>query len=326
MVDVTALETVRLSDDEAQLEATFVPGGGMICCSLRHRGEELLAQEGGLAEYEHDGHTMGIPLLYPWANRLAAFDYRVGARAVSVPHDPERIQLESHGLPIHGVIGGRMAWALTRTPNGDPAALSASLTWDESEPQLFDVFPFRHELRYEARLADAQLRLDLTVRATGADAVPLVFGFHPYITLPGVPRERWLVELPAMRALALNRHQIPTGPDREMPARRFELAEHTFDDPFDEVAEPSRFAVTGAHRRVEVEFIQGYPCAQVFAPRNAECICFEPMAAPPNALRSGAGLRTLAPGESTQASFSISVRDLSDSQAQRPANRERPTG
>ncbi len=47
----------------------------MICCSLRHRGEELLAQVGGLAEYEHDGHTMGIPLLYPWANRLAAFDY-----------------------------------------------------------------------------------------------------------------------------------------------------------------------------------------------------------------------------------------------------------
>jgi hypothetical protein len=35
----------------------------MICASLRHRGEELLAQEGGLAEYARDGHTMGIPLL-----------------------------------------------------------------------------------------------------------------------------------------------------------------------------------------------------------------------------------------------------------------------
>ena len=84
MVQKAALETVRLSDDEAQLEATFVPGAGMICCSLRHRGEELLAQEGGLAEYEHDGHTMGIPLLYPWANRLAAFDYRIrGTRSAS---------------------------------------------------------------------------------------------------------------------------------------------------------------------------------------------------------------------------------------------------
>ncbi len=153
MVQNAALETVRLSDDEAQLEATFVPGAGMICCSLRHRGEELLAQEGGLAEYEHDGHTMGIPLLYPWANRLAAFDYRIRGRTVRVPHDPELIQLESHGLPIHGVIGGRVAWELTRTPAHDGRSLSARLRWDGSVPELFDVFPFRHDLVYEAHLA-----------------------------------------------------------------------------------------------------------------------------------------------------------------------------
>ena len=30
MAQKAALETVRLSDDEAQLEATFVPGAGMI--------------------------------------------------------------------------------------------------------------------------------------------------------------------------------------------------------------------------------------------------------------------------------------------------------
>ena len=79
-------------------------------------------------------------------------------------------------------------------------------------------------------------------------------------------------------------------------------------DAFDRVSEPARFAVEGAGRSVEVEFLRGYPCAQVFAPLNATCICFEPMAAPPNALRSGLGLRTLAPGESAQASFSLRVR------------------
>ena len=61
---------------------------------------------------------MGIPLLYPWANRLAAFDYAVGGRAVRVPRDPERIQLESHGLPIHGVIGCRQAWELIQADGG----------------------------------------------------------------------------------------------------------------------------------------------------------------------------------------------------------------
>ena len=131
MVGQGALETVRLRDDEGQLDATFVPGAGMICCSLRHRGDELLAQVGGLAEYEHDGHTMGIPLLYPWANRLAAFDYEAGGRTVRIPHDPERIQLESHGLPIHGVIGGRQAWEVTRAPGRDGGSLSARLRWDD---------------------------------------------------------------------------------------------------------------------------------------------------------------------------------------------------
>jgi aldose 1-epimerase len=175
MTHEAVLETVRLRDDEGRVDATFVPGAGMICGSLRHRGEELLAQVGGLAEYEHDGHTMGIPLLYPWANRLAAFDYEAGGRTVRIPHDPERIQLESHGLPIHGVIGGRQGWEVIRAAGG---ALSARLRWDASVPELFEVFPFRHELVYDARLERGELRIDLTVHAN--DAVPLAFGFHPY--------------------------------------------------------------------------------------------------------------------------------------------------
>jgi aldose 1-epimerase len=304
MARLAGLETVQLSDAEAQLEATFVPEAGMICCSLRHRGEELLAQEGGLAEYEHDGHTMGIPLLYPWANRLADFGYRVGARTVRIPDDPQRIQLESHGLPIHGVIGGRMAWTVT----GDRDSLSARLRWDDSEPELFELFPFHHDLVYEARLSHGRLEISLTVHASGVDAVPLAFGFHPYVHLPGVARERWLVELPAMRRLELDDHMIPVGPDRALPAERFELGDREFDDAFDDVDVPTRFAVTGGDHRVEIEFHEGYGYAQVFAPPNAECICFEPMAAPTNALRSGTGLRVVAPGESSRASFSLSVR------------------
>ncbi len=59
---------------------------------------------------------MGIPLLYPWANRLAAFQYSLAGRTVQVPHDPARIALDDNGLPIHGVIGGRLAWELTDAP------------------------------------------------------------------------------------------------------------------------------------------------------------------------------------------------------------------
>ena len=45
------------------LEVTFVPSAGMVGCSLRHRGQELLGQRGGLRTYIAERSTMGIPLL-----------------------------------------------------------------------------------------------------------------------------------------------------------------------------------------------------------------------------------------------------------------------
>jgi aldose 1-epimerase len=306
------LPTARLSDERSELDATFVPGAGMLCCSLRHRGRELLAQNDGVAAYAQYGKTMGIPLLYPWANRLAAFDYSVAGRTVQVPHDPARIALDDNGLPIHGVIGGRLAWKLTDTPGPNAQLLAATLTWSESERQLFELFPFRHDLLYEARLVDGRLEIEVTVHACGDDMVPLAFGFHPYLSPTGVPREQWVIELPAMRHLALDPSQIPIGPDptdaeQASSAQRFELGEREFDDGFDSVAEAARFTVAAGDRRIELEFLRGYPCAQVYAPLSGSFICFEPMTAPANALRSGDGLRLLAPGERYSAGFSVGV-------------------
>jgi len=304
-----ALETVHLREDASALEAAFVPGAGMLCCSLRHRGEELLAQNAGVAAYAQQGKTMGIPLLYPWANRLAGFDYSVAGHSVRVPHDPSRVRLDAGGLPIHGVIGGRLAWKPSDAPGRDVSSLAASLSWSEAQPELFEIFPFRHELHYEARLLEGRLEIELSVHACGEDAVPLAFGFHPYLSPPGASRARWRIELPAMRALVLDSAQIPTSPGRELEAESFELDAREFDDGFDAVAEPARFSVTAAARRIELTFLQGYPCAQVFAPAAGQFICFEPMTAPANALRSGEGLRLLAPGERFAASFSIALSD-----------------
>jgi aldose 1-epimerase len=321
----TLRASARLRDAEMGLEAIFVPGANMLCCSLRYHGQELLAQNDGIAAYAKFGKTMGIPLLYPWANRLAAFDYSVAGQTVQVPHDPARIALDDNGLPIHGVIGGRLGWELMDKPATDATAggdaisgpgaalgpdarsLAARMSWSEAKPELFEVFPFRHDLLYEARLAGGRLEIEVVVHACGDDVVPLAFGFHPYLSPPGLPREQWLIELPPERHLALDPDQIPIGPDQSLPPRRFELGEREFDDGFDSVAEPARFAVSAGERRVELELLQGYPCAQVYAPLSGRFICFEPMTAPANALRSGEGLRLLNPGERYSTGFSVGV-------------------
>ncbi len=198
---------MHLHDEASALEAAFVPGAGMLCCSLRHRGEELLAQNAGVAAYAQQGKTMGIPLLYPWANRLAGFDYSAAGHSVRVPRDQSCVRLDAGGLPIHGVIGGRLAWELTRAPGQEPrSSLAARLSWSDTRPELFEVFPFRHELGYEARLRDGCLEIELSVNACGSDPVPLAFGFHPYLSAPGASRELWQIELPAMRATPSSTH------------------------------------------------------------------------------------------------------------------------
>ena len=305
-----SLTTVQLKDQASALQATFVPGAGMLCSSLRHRGEELLAQNAGVEAYARDGKTMGIPLLYPWANRLAGFQYSLAGRTVHVPRDTKRVAVDQNGLPIHGVIGGRLAWELTSERATDVSSLAARLQWSDDRPELFEVFPFRHELDFRAQLEHGRLEIELTVSACGADVVPLAFGFHPYLSIPNAPRETWLIDLPAMRRLELDATQIPTGAGQAQTSRRFELAGLEFDDGFDDVASPATFSATGAGRRIELELTEAYPCAQVFGPRTGQFICFEPMAAPTNALASGEGLKLLDPGERYTAGFSVSVQDL----------------
>ena len=109
------------------------------------------------------------------------------------------------------------------------------------------------------------------------------------------------------RHLSLDDRGIPTGAGDRLPAGQFALAERSFDDGYDDLASPSAFSVAGAGRAITVELEAGYPAAQVFAPRGKDFICFEPMTAPTNALRSGEGLRRVQPGDRFSATFSIAV-------------------
>jgi galactose mutarotase-like enzyme len=62
------------------------------------------------------------------------------------------------------------------------------------------AFPFGHELVLEATLTAGALRIATTVRATGAVAVPIAFGYHPYLRIPRVDRADWhLLEVASRR-------------------------------------------------------------------------------------------------------------------------------
>jgi Aldose 1-epimerase len=173
-------------------------------------------------------------------------------------------------------------------------------------PELLASFPFPHTVEVSITLARRTLTIRTVVAATGDADVPLCFGFHPYLQLPGVPRQEWTIETPALRHLGVDGRGLPTGSHSAQAAGRQVLGDNAFDDGYDEVADGAVFAVSGGDRRIEVRFAKGYPAAQIFAPAGEELICFEPMAAPTDALTRG-GYRTARPGNPAVAQFSITV-------------------
>jgi aldose 1-epimerase len=260
-----------------ELEATFVPGTGMLGTSLRHRGEELLG-------------SRGVPLLHPWANRLTT----------ELPDSP-LIPRDEHGLPIHGLVAPH--WDVFASTS---RVLGAQLDF-AAHPGLLEFFPYPHRLVMRADVGARALTVRTTLIAGDDGPVPVSFGFHPYLRLPNVMRSGWRVELPAMEHLELDERSIPTGASDFVPSESFVLGSRTYDDGYARLRRGARFALSGGGRRIVVRFDAGYPCAQVYAPGNDDVICFEPMTAPTNALVSGDGLTWVAPGSSYTATYSISV-------------------
>ncbi len=297
------LPSVELRDPSSPLTATFVPSAGMICTSLSDDGAELLGQRRGLQAYLTTGKTMGIPILYPWANRLSANGYGLDGGAVTLTPGVGGVRSDEHGLVIHGVLAAYPGWLVTERSDN---RLTADVDFG-GQPRLLASFPFPHIVTVDITLADRALRVETTVTPTTAASVPLCFGFHPYLTIPGVPRSEWILQTPPLRHLPVDNWGIPTGDFEEWPALAETLGEKTFDDGFDQVPQGGVFALSGGDRRIEVVFDHGFPAAQIFAPGTEDLVAIEPMAAPTNALRAG-GYSTAVPGRPAISSFTIRVR------------------
>ena len=90
----------------------------MIGISLTDSGVELLGQRRGLDAYITAGKTMGIPILYPWANRLGGNSYTAEDVTVTLTPGEHGVRPDPNGLPIHGVLAAHPGWrVMTESAN-----------------------------------------------------------------------------------------------------------------------------------------------------------------------------------------------------------------
>ena len=291
----------------AGLTATYVPGAGMVCASLRDGGDELLGQRHGLAAYASDGKTMGIPLLFPWANRLARYGYAVDDVRVEIPVDPRFVSDDGSGLPIHGIVPPKLEWKVVEQGADAGAARLVAELDAGSLPDVLALFPFPHRLRMAVTLRERALEVAVGLHAEGDRRVPVAFGFHPYFQLPGVPRAEWVVALPVRQRAVLTDQLLPSGRTEPVAIETAKLGDRTYDDLFPETDPEPVFALAGGGRRIEVAFGPTYPVAVIYAPDNDDVVCFEPMTAQTNPFEGPGPLRWVEPGERFEARFEVRV-------------------
>jgi aldose 1-epimerase len=287
------------------LVAIFLPERGMLGISLTHRGEEILRLVDDLDDAAAQGRSVGIPINHPWANRLRGAHYRAAGRDVELAPQSPWLLRDWNDVIIHGVPWSKLGW---HEVDRDQTSLVARLRWNR--PELLEVFPFDHELEMRATLDAVGLTVETTVIANGRDAIPVSFGFHPYIAIPGLPRAQWQLSLPAMQSIVLDELLLPTGRREPFPAMDEKLAAMDFDHGFALETDSTTMSIAGNGRRVSVDFLEGFPYAQIYAPPDHDHISLEPMTAPANALVSGEGLRLVEPGERFTAVFRIRVESL----------------
>ena len=279
-----------------------LPEVGLIGASLTHKGREYLDFHGGPSAAQA-GHTTGLPLLAPWANRLAASTYRIGTKSVDL--SGQTLHTDANGLPIHGLFVGRAGWELVSV-KGQPGSASMVAAYDAAKDEaVMAAFPFPHELVVGFTVSPGRLMVSTTVTATGRRAVPISFGWHPYFRLPDAARDRLRLGMPSRTRLVLDDRGLPTGEELPESASIVKLGTTAYDNAY-RLGRDRQLLLASGRRRLAVVFDRNYPFAQVYSPAGADFVALEPMTAPTNALCQGT-TPMVAPGERFTARFVVSL-------------------
>ncbi|MGY3264608.1 aldose epimerase family protein [Lysobacter sp. HA35] len=291
-----------------ELLAVFRPEQGMICTSLKHRGEEILRRIDEMDEALATGMSVGIPLNYPYANRIRGTQYEFDGHSVELDKASPWVMKDWNDTIIHGVPWPRLEWCVQEATD---RRLRSRLQWNR--PELLAVFPFGHEVEMTATLDGLGLTIETAVLANAGVRVPVSFGFHPYIGLPGIGRDQWQLTLPAMDGIVLDELLLPVGERTHLPAYDDRLAHVEFDHGFAFTSDSPTMSIAGNGRRISVDFLENFRFAQIYAPDGHDYISLEPMTAPADALRSHENLTVVEPGGRFAATFRLRVEATENS-------------
>ncbi len=314
---------VRLTDAVNGVELAVVPSIGNMAYEMRVHGKNILHFPfQNLAEFREKPQILGIPFLAPWANRLDQQGFFVHGKRFAFDMNFGNVQGAN---PIHGLVSTSPFWEVTSLIADQNSARYTARFQFWRHPELMAQWPFAHEYEMTYILRDGELEVRLSIHNLSTEEMPVVVGFHPYYTIPGVPRDQWTAHIPARSHVVADQRLIPTGEYKpmELPAE-FPLKGRTLDDGFTDLEHSgdgrAHFYIEAGDMRVETSFGPKYPVAVVWEPNTPEgqpqpFICFEPMAGITDAVnlfQAGKypALQTVAAGERWTESFWVKASGI----------------
>ena len=243
-------------------------------------------------------------VLVPWPNRTAGGRWTWNGA-------PQQLALSepAAGNAIHGLLRHTLYRAGERS--GDAVTLHAVVA-----PQPGWPVPLDTSVRYG--VGPGGLRVTHRVRNVGTDPVPFGVGAHPYVRAGADATDDCELTLAAPLALPLD-GGLPAGPPHEVhgeldfrggqPPKGRSL-DHAFGGCVPAAGDDVvRHRITGPTTAVELWADPDFGWVQVFTPGDhpgrGRAVAVEPMTCPPDALNSGTGLITLAPGEEWTGSWGV---------------------
>jgi aldose 1-epimerase len=312
------VEIVRLADSTRSEQVSIVPSYGNRAYEFKVHGNNLLYNPFPSPEalkQDRTGGLNGIPFLAPWANRIGDGGFWANGKHYLFNDAFDNLHMSPNKVAIHGLLTTSPDWEVEEVTTDAQSARVTSRLVFWKHPELMVNWPFAHEYRMTYSLHEGVLEVRTEVTNKSSEPMPVTFGFHPYFTLPGVPREQAFVRIPARKHIETDKKLLATGAmtDNQLP-QEISLRDHTFDDGFTDLMRGENgladFTFEAGPKKIHVIYGKQYQVGLVYAPPGKEFVCFEPMTAITNAVNLAhegkyGDLKSVGPGETWRESFWI---------------------
>ena len=201
------MTVITITDHLSGSTARIAPDLGFNCFEFRavvgDRIVDVLDSVPGFEEGGQRASSSGIPILFPFPNRIRAGRFLWNGREYVLPGT------DKWGNAIHGLCMDR-PWRVVRQSD-DFVTGQFQLSVDAPDRRALWPSDFVIEVDYE--LVRSRLRARFRISNPGNNPLPWGLGTHPYFKLPLCPRSRiddCLVEVPARSIWELE-NCLPTG-------------------------------------------------------------------------------------------------------------------